>query len=285
MELINAASAARHFAYAVLKVAIPKEPSLLNEDRLIAKMDHIAEELNELQDSANKGDIVEQADGFIDIIYIALGGLAEMGLAHKAQDLFEAVHLANMQKVNGVVAKRGAAHDAVKPEGWKAPNLRDIIWPIEKQAKVRQELLDLIVTRNGVKIEDQEAAIKEFVAACRVEHSEKVKTLEHYQKMAEEATADFKAKDTPEATVKSRKELYGSFEGRAVVCDAVMQTLRSHPNWSRKLEPIHRHGLTMLVEKIGRIIEGNPNYLDNWHDAGGYSHLVETELKESGRGF
>jgi predicted HAD superfamily Cof-like phosphohydrolase len=58
------------------------------------------------------------ADGLADIIYVAIGTLYIMGLPGPA--IWEAVQKANMSKVRGIT-KRGNAFDAVKPEGWTAP--------------------------------------------------------------------------------------------------------------------------------------------------------------------
>jgi len=35
----------------------------------------------------------------------------------------------------------------------------------------------------------------------------------------------------------------------------------------------------MIAHKIARIINGDPNHLDSWHDIAGYATLVEQELK------
>ena len=34
----------------------------------------------------------------------------------------------------------------------------------------------------------------------------------------------------------------------------------------------------MILHKIGRILNGDPNYADSWHDIAGYAKLVEDEL-------
>lgn len=36
----------------------------------------------------------------------------------------------------------------------------------------------------------------------------------------------------------------------------------------------------MIAGKIARIINGDPNYVDSWHDIAGYATLIEQELKE-----
>lgn len=38
----------------------------------------------------------------------------------------------------------------------------------------------------------------------------------------------------------------------------------------------------MVAHKIGRILNGDPNYHDSWHDIIGYTKLVADELAEGG---
>ncbi|AYD82478.1 dUTP diphosphatase [Achromobacter phage vB_AdeS_ART] len=104
------------------------QPRLLDGVRMHARISHLQEEQLELAQAYIAGDICEVADGLMDLIYIALGTLSEMHI--DASRVFHAVHQANMAKVNGTVAKRPNAgnHDAVKPEGWKAPDIHKAIY-------------------------------------------------------------------------------------------------------------------------------------------------------------
>ena len=36
----------------------------------------------------------------------------------------------------------------------------------------------------------------------------------------------------------------------------------------------------MIASKIARIVNGDPDYADNWHDIAGYARLVEKELEK-----
>lgn len=83
----------------------------------------LQEELKEFNDAVVEGNVVGAVDALIDLMYFAIGGLWKLGLSHMQIVLsMRAVHTANMLKRKGKVAKRytGAA-DAVKPEGWVAP--------------------------------------------------------------------------------------------------------------------------------------------------------------------
>ena len=63
----------------------------------------------------------EMADALIDLIYFAYGRLYEIGIFPDGfTAMWDAVHSANMKKKKGNKG-RGSDLDAVKPEGWEAP--------------------------------------------------------------------------------------------------------------------------------------------------------------------
>ena len=48
--------------------------------------------------------------------------------------------------------------------------------------------------------------------------------------------------------------------------------------WKDRLNNVQRQALTVISDKIARILSGDPNYADNWHDIQGYAKLVEDRL-------
>lgn len=80
-------------------------------------------------------------------------------------------------------------------------------------------------------------------------------------------------KQSSEELVDSRSALYGTFCGRADLTVDLMERLQKHPKWPA-IPSWGKWALTMLVEKIGRIVEGDPSYDDNWKDIGGYAELA-----------
>lgn len=114
------------FNQKVLKIE-QREVNMLSMHEFQLSMKCLQEELDEFQEAWNSGDIIGCIDAIIDLRYFAVGVLYKHGLAAdtiKACDT--AVHEANMEKKLGVVAKRAVegAADAVKPEGWVAPEER-----------------------------------------------------------------------------------------------------------------------------------------------------------------
>lgn len=52
-------------------------------------------------------------------------------------------------------------------------------------------------------------------------------------------------------------------------------------NWSKKeLSSDKQEALEMIAHKIGRILNGDPNYKDSWTDIAGYAQLVADTLKD-----
>lgn len=88
----------------------------------------LKEEAQEFEDAVIAGNLPDAADALIDSIYVAVGTLALLDLP--AEELWTEVHAANMRKKAATLqslGKRGSIHDAVKPEGWRAPDVATIV--------------------------------------------------------------------------------------------------------------------------------------------------------------
>lgn len=79
------------------------------------------------------------------------------------------------------------------------------------------------------------------------------------------------------ATLNERGSRYGDFAGHARITQGIKQVFVDSPKW-RILTPSQKEALDMVAHKIGRILNGDPNYGDSWHDIAGYATLVEQEL-------
>ena len=84
---------------------------------------------------------------------------------------------------------------------------------------------------------------------------------------------------TIEATLAERQAQYGCFEDVAFVTENIMATLsKVRSNGLTDLPHPHRMALYMIASKMARIVNGDFNHKDSWHDIGGYSKLVEDLL-------
>jgi len=84
-----------------------------------------------------------------------------------------------------------------------------------------------------------------------------------------------------ENTLKERSR-YGSFDTHATLSQKLKRTMRIHSAeddlpWTN-LAPDMKEALEMIQHKIARILNGDPNYVDNWHDIQGYAKLIEDRL-------
>lgn len=80
-----------------------------------------------------------------------------------------------------------------------------------------------------------------------------------------------------DATLAERGTRYGTFTGHAKITQNIKRAMQDSPNWE-KLDDDQREALEMTAHKIGRILNGDPNYADSWHDIIGYTRLVEARL-------
>ena len=84
---------------------------------------------------------------------------------------------------------------------------------------------------------------------------------------------------TIEATLAERQAQYGCFEDVARTTGNIMEALSEvRVNGLNDLPYPHRMALYMIASKMARIVNGDFNYRDNWHDIGGYSKLIEDLL-------
>jgi len=78
-------------------------------------------------------------------------------------------------------------------------------------------------------------------------------------------------------TIQERSSQYGNYSGQSTISQALKNVMRSSKNWST-LTHDKKESLEMIVHKIARIINGNSNNFDSWHDIEGYAALVSNNL-------
>lgn len=83
-----------------------------------------------------------------------------------------------------------------------------------------------------------------------------------------------------EEILQQRGNLYGSFVGHAKITQDIKRAMSDSPNWGG-LSDDKKECLEMLAHKIGRILNGDPEYHDSWHDIVGYTKLVADTLTQS----
>jgi hypothetical protein len=83
--------------------------------------------------------------------------------------------------------------------------------------------------------------------------------------------------DKVETILEERGKRYGKFSDHATVTQAIKGILFSY-NPSLELTVSQREALEMIAHKLGRIVNGDPNYADSWVDIAGYAMLVADQL-------
>jgi len=88
-------------------------------------------------------------------------------------------------------------------------------------------------------------------------------------------------------TLAKRGTRYGEFKSHANITQCLKRVMTGYStkgitNWN-SLSDSQKESLEMIAHKIGRILNGDPNYIDSWVDIVGYAQLVVNELTEEER--
>jgi hypothetical protein len=84
-------------------------------------------------------------------------------------------------------------------------------------------------------------------------------------------------------TLADRGSRYGDFLGHSAVTQSLKECIADElKTRSRMLAVDQQEALDMICHKIGRIINGDPDYADSWHDIAGYAQLVANRLTGEG---
>lgn len=77
-----------------------------------------------------------------------------------------------------------------------------------------------------------------------------------------------------------RHQVYGDFLRQSQITADLKGIMRAYTQWEEVLAPDQREALEMICTKCARILNGDPNYPDNWRDIEGYARLVANRLSE-----
>lgn len=81
-------------------------------------------------------------------------------------------------------------------------------------------------------------------------------------------------------TLADRGDKYGKFVHHATVTQKLKRVLHNHANEHNKSFALDQaEALDMICHKMGRIVNGDPDYADSWIDIAGYAKLVADRLE------
>lgn len=82
---------------------------------------------------------------------------------------------------------------------------------------------------------------------------------------------------TIQKTLKERQKTHGNFQTHAAISQELKAVLWKHD--FQALAPDQCEALEMICHKMARILNGNPDTHDHWHDIAGYATLVADRLE------
>ena len=87
-------------------------------------------------------------------------------------------------------------------------------------------------------------------------------------------------KDSIQDTLKERGKRYGEFKDQSKITQALKDVMTSCGDKYGRLSDDKKEALEMIALKIGRILNGDPEYKDSWRDIAGYATLVADTLED-----
>lgn len=85
-----------------------------------------------------------------------------------------------------------------------------------------------------------------------------------------------------ETLLEERGSRYGNYLQQALVVEALWHSLAAALA-NKELEADQSDALRMICVKLSRIVNGDPDYADNWRDIAGYATLVADRLEGKSR--
>lgn len=81
-------------------------------------------------------------------------------------------------------------------------------------------------------------------------------------------------------TLADRGSRYGAFSGHAQITQRLKLAVRAELVLrGKRLDDDMQEAIDMILHKIGRIVNGDPSYVDSWVDIAGYAQLVADRLE------
>ena len=83
-----------------------------------------------------------------------------------------------------------------------------------------------------------------------------------------------------DALLAERGARYGTFAEHALLTQSLKALMVGHAKkHGKEFTAAQAEALDMIAHKIGRIVNGDPNYADSWRDIEGYAKLVADDLE------
>jgi len=84
--------------------------------------------------------------------------------------------------------------------------------------------------------------------------------------------------DETREILNERGKRYGPYKDNAQISQDLKNVVRRYTQ-ATKFKAYHLEALDMILHKVARICNGEPDYDDNWKDIAGYAQLVVDEIR------
>ncbi len=104
-------------------------PNITDEKTNALRINLLAEELDELKEALEQGDLVETLDALIDLQYVLDGAFLSFGLQHVKEQAFNEVHRSNMSKLgaDGKPIRRESDGKVLKGPDYFKPDITQFV--------------------------------------------------------------------------------------------------------------------------------------------------------------
>ena len=125
----------------------------------------------------------------------------------------------------------------------------------------------------------QEETISDKVASAEMARQElKERDLRDYSFAESDALIESNVEQSSTVkTLAERQSTYGNFSKVAEMTQGLLFVMSRYGY--NDMPDTHKESIHMIASKIARIVNGDNNHLDSWHDIGGYSKLIENLIK------
>lgn len=166
--------------------------------------------------------------------------------------------------------------------GYPATNIRPQVEAVNAERYGRGKEADASIRPGSIAPLPHGIKPGDFIVSQPVQSGKTAAGMAELQRLGQEADATASSVD---ATLAERGKRYGAFTDHAAVAQRIKEVFYGYERSTKwySLTPDQREGLEMIAHKIARILTGDPNYSDSWHDIAGYAKLVDDRLKKEGK--
>lgn len=80
-------------------------------------------------------------------------------------------------------------------------------------------------------------------------------------------------------TLEERQHTHGDFKANAACAQALKRDMVIYG--TQQLSNVQLEAAHNICQKLARILTGNPNHADSWHDIAGYATLAERDINDN----